>query len=358
MASERLISRAIDVVERGLIPDFLIRAGIRHLLRSRLEAQSAGDDQQAAAQVREFVERSRQGPIAHETDKANEQHYEVPARFFELTLGPHLKYSCCHWGDGIRTLAEAEASALQITCERAGIENGHRILELGCGWGSLSLWMAEQFPDSAITAVSNSSSQRLFIENRARQRGLNNLTVVTANINDFSTEDTFDRIVSIEMFEHMRNYERLLSRISSWLKPAGQLFVHIFCHATTPYIFESQGAANWMGRYFFSGGTMPSDDLLSHYQQDLKLINQWKWNGQHYSRTCEAWLKLQDSNWRELSPLFIETYGKPDAARWFMRWRLFYMSCSELFRFRNGDEWWVSHYLFEKPHGGQRSSDS
>ena len=347
MTSERLIARAIDLVERGLVPDFLIRAGIRFLLRARLRNEESRDAEQLAAKVRDFVENSKQGPIAFHTDKANEQHYEVPARFFELTLGPHLKYSCCHWADGVRTLAEAEASALQITCERAGIENGQKILELGCGWGSLSLWMAEHFSASSITSVSNSNSQREFIEARARERGLENLTIVTADMNDFSTEDSFHRVVSVEMFEHMRNYELLLSRIAGWLNPGGRLFVHIFCHARTPYLFESEGAANWMGRYFFSGGTMPSDDLLGHFQRDLKLIDQWKWNGQHYEKTCNAWLALEDKNWRELSPLFTSTYGK-EAARWFMRWRLFYMSCAELFGFRRGDEWWVSHYLFEK----------
>lgn len=351
MPSERLIARAIDLVERGLVPDFVIRAGIRYLLRQRLRAEeTAGIDEEAQkARVQAFVENSKEGPIAFQTDKANEQHYEVPAEYFLQSLGPHLKYSCCHWPDGVKSLADAEASALAVTCERAGLADGQKILELGCGWGSLSLWMAEHFPGSSVTAVSNSNSQREFIEARAKERGLKNLQIVTADMNDFQTDESFDRVVSIEMFEHMRNYELLLSRIAGCLVPGGRLFVHIFCHARTPYVFESEGAANWMGRYFFSGGTMPSDDLLSHYQRDLKLIEQWKWNGQHYEKTCNAWLALQDQNWRELSPLFTQTYGKQDAARWFMRWRLFYMSCAELFGFNGGNEWWVSHYLFEKP---------
>lgn len=351
---DRLIAAAIELIERGLIPDFAIRAGIRSLLQGRLRAGERGDVARQAEQFAEFLETCRSGPIAVQTDKANEQHYEVPAAFFETVLGGHLKYSCCHFPEldnpGVRasTLDEAEASALAITCERAGLADGQNILELGCGWGSLSLWMAEHYPGSRITAVSNSNSQREFIEARARERGLSNLNVVTSDMNDFSPQDKFDRVVSIEMFEHMRNYQLLLQRVADWLVPGGRLFIHIFCHARTPYLFDSEGASNWMGRYFFSGGTMPSDELFAHFQRDLQLLRRWRWNGRHYERTCNTWLARQDAARKDLAPILEATYGKQNAARWFIRWRLFFMSCAELFGYRHGNEWWVSHYLFEK----------
>ncbi len=350
MASDRLVAWAIECIERGLVPDFLVRAGIRTLLRMRLKDERATDRVEHARRFQKFVNITRSNPIALLTDKANEQHYEVPAGFYERVLGQHLKYSCCYFGPHTDRLEDAEAEALRITCERAELRNDLRILELGCGWGSLSLWMAANFPDSTITAVSNSSSQREFIMERARQRGLTNLTVVTSDMNDFTSTDQFDRVVSVEMFEHMRNYELLLSRISAWLKPNGKLFVHIFCHRDTPYVFETEGASNWMGRYFFSGGTMPSDDLLFHYQQHLTLTHWWRWNGQHYERTSNEWLKRLDHARTEIWPVLEATYGRNQASVWFMRWRLFFMSCAELFGFNRGNEWWVSHYLFEKRH--------
>lgn len=348
MPSDRFVALAIDCIERGWMPDGLVRAGIRSLLRVRLNDESSADRVEHARRFQEFVETTRSNPIALLTDKANEQHYEVPAAFFEHVLGRHLKYSCCHFSSASMSLDDAEAEALRITCERAQIANGQRILELGCGWGSLSLWMAEHFPGSEITSVSNSSTQRAFILDRAKQRGLSNLQVITADMNDFTTTDQFDRVVSVEMFEHMRNYELLLKRIASWLVPEGLLFVHIFCHRDTPYVFETEGASNWMGRYFFSGGTMPSDDLLFHYQADLTLTHWWRWNGQHYERTSNAWLERLDAARTQLMPVFETTYGKAQASIWFQRWRLFFMSCAELFGFRSGNEWWVSHYLFRR----------
>lgn len=349
MQGDNFAGMAIEAVERGLVPDVLVRAGIRRLLAQRLKNEESGSCEEQADAVQRFIELSKQGPVAYLPEKANEQHYEVPAAFFEATLGRYLKYSCCCWDSAVRTLDDAEARALTVTCERAGLRDGQSILELGCGWGSLSLWMAEKYPGSQITSVSNSASQREFILSKAADRGLTNLQVVTADMNDFATDETFDRVVSIEMFEHMRNYELLLSRVSGWLKPGGWLFVHIFCHRQTPYVFETEGAANWMGRYFFSGGTMPSDGLFYHYQSDLRLIRQWRWDGRHYERTSNAWLDRQDSARGRLMPVLEETYGKADARRWFMRWRMFFMSCAELFGYRNGQEWWVSHYLFEKP---------
>lgn len=347
LASEGVVAFAIDCIERGLVPDVLVRAGIRSLLRARLRAEESESCEEHARRFEEFVDRTRSNPVALLTDKANEQHYEVPAALYLKSLGPNLKYSCCHYEPGATSLEAAEESALSITCERAGLANGQNILELGCGWGSLSLWMAKHFPGSTITAVSNSHSQRDFIMERAKSRGLTNLNVITSDMNDFATSETFDRVVSVEMFEHMRNYELLLSRIAGWLKPGGKLFVHIFCHRRTPYVFESEGASNWMGRYFFSGGTMPSDDLLFHYQRDLSLTKWWRWNGRHYERTCNDWLLNFDAAQAELRPTLEATYGREEAARWSMRWRLFFMSCAELFGFNNGNEWWVSHYLFE-----------
>ena len=349
MAADQTVGLAIDLVERGLVADFLVRQGMRRMLRKRLKVEEAGNRQQQAERKQTFIESCRSGPIALQTDKANEQHYEVPAAFFERVLGRNLKYSGCHWSPECRTLDEAEASALTISCERAELANGQRILELGCGWGSLSLWMAEHYPGSQITAVSNSATQREFIESNASERGLSNLHVVTADINEFSTDESFDRVVSIEMFEHMRNYQELLSRIAGWLVPSGKLFVHIFCHRRTPYAFETDGAANWMGRYFFSGGTMPSEDLFSHFQNDMQLSRSWRWNGRHYGRTSNAWLSKMDAARSELLPVFEDTYGAADADRWMNRWRMFFMACAELFDFRNGNEWWVSHYQFQKP---------
>ncbi len=355
MPQDRLITAAIDLVERGLIPDFAIRAGIRSLLKRRLKQEQRSDVAEQAEEFAKFLDLCRTGSVAVQTDKANEQHYEVPAAFFETVLGSHLKYSCCHFPEigesswRASSLDDAEASALAITCERAGLSDGQDVLELGCGWGSLSLWMAEHYPGSRITAVSNSSSQREFIESRASERGISNLTVLTADMNEFDPQGPFDRVVSIEMFEHMRNYQLLLQRISDWLVPGGQLFVHIFCHARLPYFFETEGASNWMGRYFFSGGTMPSDELLAHFQRDLTLTRRWRWNGKHYEKTCNTWLMRQDAARNQLMPILEATYGEQDAARWFIRWRLFFMACAELFGYRNGNEWWVSHYLFEKP---------
>lgn len=352
---DHLIATAIQLIERGWIPDFLVRSGIRYLLARRLAQEQSGDAASQADRIDRFLTACRNGPIAVQTDRANEQHYEVPAEFFKHVLGGRLKYSCCHFpeADGQPRqqpdLDEAEVSALTITCQRAELSGGQRILELGCGWGSLSLWMAEQYPESHITAVSNSASQREFILSQACERSLQNLTVITADMNDFAPEGRFDRVVSIEMFEHMRNYELLLQRISDWLVPGGRLFVHIFCHARSPYLFDGQGASNWMGRYFFSGGTMPSDELLLHFQRDLKLLRRWRWNGRHYQLTCNAWLARQDRARRTLMPILESTYGRQEAARWFIRWRLFFMSCAELFGYHRGNEWWVSHYLFEKP---------
>lgn len=337
-----------DLAEKRLLPDFLIRIGIRRLLASRLENERRiGKEESEDA----FVAELKRSPIAVATEKANEQHYELPAEYFLKVLGPRLKYSCGWWSDSANTLAASEEAMLRLTCERAELKDGHRILELGCGWGSLTLWMAEQFPESEILAVSNSHSQREFILGRASENGLDNVKVVTADMNTFKPEAQFDRVVSVEMFEHMKNYHRLLENISNWLKAEGKLFVHIFTNRHYAYHFQdSEAPSDWMANTFFTGGTMPSDDLLLRFQDDLRIQRHWRVNGVHYSRTLEAWLELQDQVEQDILPVFERTYGSKEAARiWIQRWRIFYMACSELFRYRGGREWMVSHYLFRKP---------
>jgi cyclopropane-fatty-acyl-phospholipid synthase len=282
--------------------------------------------------------------VAVATDTANEQHYEVPPEFFTAVLGPRLKYSACWWADGVDDLAVAEERTLELTCHRAGLEDGMDVLELGCGWGSLTLWMAELYPASRIVAVSNSAPQREFILSRAAERGFANIEVVTADMNDFDTPRRFDRAVSLEMFEHMRNWKELYRRLSTWLRPDGRFLQHVFCHRRFAYPYVASGDADWMARHFFTGGIMPSDDQPYHFQDDLEVVDHWRIDGRHYSRTLEAWLDNLDRSKRDLQAVLRDVYGS-DAAIWFHRWRIFFMACSELFAFRRGQEWWVSHYL-------------
>ena len=335
----------LRAAERGCLPDSLIRLGIRRLLRNRLRDLRNRSDEYRFS---EFLKSASSEDIAVVPEKANDQHYEVPASFFQQVLGARLKYSSCCWPDGVDSLNAAEEEALQRTCKNADVHDGMDVLELGCGWGSLSLWMAERFPKSRITAVSNSQSQREYIQHQATSLGFRNLTEVTADMNDFESDQRFDRIVSVEMFEHMRNHQKLLQRIYNWLRPQGRLLVHIFCHRKTPYLFETDGEDNWMGRYFFTGGMMPSVDLLPKCDGPMSLINQWNWNGIHYAKTCRAWLENQDAASDSLRPVLIECYGQEQATRWHHRWRLFFMACEELFKFNGGNEWFVSHYLFER----------
>jgi len=290
------------------------------------------------------------------TSEANEQHYEVPSEFFKIVLDQKsLKYSCCYFGwDGQgrenknMTLEEAGEAMMKLYINRANISNGHTILDLGCGWGSLSLFLALQFPASKITSVSNSKTQKQFIEGKCKELNITNVEVITADVNVFETNSQFDRILSIEMFEHMKNYEKLLGRISSWLKPTGKLFVHIFSHASYPYHFIPQSDSDWMARHFFTNGTMPSDDLLLYFQKDLHLEEHWRVDGRNYGTTSRLWLQNMDKNLDKIRPIFENTYGKEDAYKWIIRWRLFFISVEETFNYKEGSEWFVSHYLFGK----------
>jgi cyclopropane-fatty-acyl-phospholipid synthase len=336
-------------LESGMVPDFLLRLGIRRAIAQRLADEDPGTPAGRVAKLSAHTKMLRESPLAVSTDAANEQHYEVPAEFFGLVLGPHLKYSCAFWPEGIETLREAEEAMLQLTCERALLEDGQSVLELGCGWGSLSLWMAARYPNSRITAVSNSRSQKLWIDQTARQRGIENLQVVTCDMRDFTTESTFDRVVSVEMFEHMRNYEELLRRIAGWLRPGGRLFVHLFSNIHVPYLFEDKGPSDWMARYFFTGGQMPSDDLLGQFQNDLQLISHDTLDGTHYRKTAEAWLANMDANEGAVKKIFAGTYGEQQMPRFFAYWRIFFLAVEEVWGYRNGSEWIVSHYTFEKP---------
>ena len=353
--SSRGSQRAIGWVEQGLVPDRVVRLGIRRLLRERLQEIGDGDAEAASVIAESFVASLATSAVAIATDKANEQHYEVPAEFFGRVLGPRRKYSCCEWREDTSTLAEAEAAALATTCARAGLADGQRILELGCGWGSLTLWVAERYPSSTITALSNSNSQRAFIESEAARCGFANVRVVTEDFNTFACDGQFDRVVSVEMFEHLRNWPEAFRRVAGWLAPGGGFFMHVFVHRSTPYAFVDRDASDWMSRHFFSGGMMPSDDLALRFQDELRLVERWRWNGEHYAKTAEAWLANMDANRLVLWPLFESLYGSDQAATWWVRWRLFFLSCAELFGHDGGECWRVAHYLFESRRAGVAS---
>ena len=336
------------VLEKDLLPECIIRFGIRRLLKQRIQEITHTEISSSSAKIQAYADALKKSPIAESTQAANEQHYEIPAEFYQKCLGKNLKYSGCLYPTGRESLSEAEDAMLALYAERAELINGQNILELGCGWGSLSLYMAKHYPNSHITGVSNSSSQKEYIDNQARLRGLTNITIITCDMNVFTQpSSTYDRVVSIEMFEHMKNYKLLLARIAAWLKADGKLFVHIFTHCKYPYHFEAKDNSDWMARYFFTGGQMPSHDLLSYFQDDLKLSKDWKVNGTHYQKTAEDWLLNMKENKKTLMPFFHQTYGK-DAVKFWAYWKIFYMSCAELWGFNSGNEWLVSHYLFEK----------
>jgi cyclopropane-fatty-acyl-phospholipid synthase len=350
-------SWSMRLLERDLVPDGVIRGRIRALLAARLRAEDRGDPEHQQAHLMELIAALKASPIAIDTRLANEQHYELPTRFFQCVLGRHLKYSCGYYDDPMHVPVEpaaaldaAEARMLALTCERARLRDGDRILELGCGWGSLSLWMAAHYPQARITGVSNSRSQKAYIDAEAAARGLRNLEIVTCDLNTLAFEPgtRFDRIVSVEMFEHMRNYEELLRRIAGWMTGEATLFVQIFTHHRHAYPFEVRDESDWLAKYFFSGGLMPSDDLLLYFQRDVRLLDHWRVSGRHYQLTSEAWLGNMDARRAEIMPIMESTYGRAEAQKWWVYWRVFFMSCAELWGYAGGREWLVSHYLFAR----------
>jgi cyclopropane-fatty-acyl-phospholipid synthase len=331
------------VVDTGLVPEAVLRAGIRAICALRLRQERHRDE-------RALITELRASEIALATDTANAQHYEVPAAFFARVLGPHLKYSSCYWTDRTRSLGEAELAMLELTAERAGLADGQDILDLGCGWGALSLWAAARYPRARITAVSKSRAQRAYIEARAATRGLTNLTARTADVRALELPLAgFDRVVSIEMFEHMRNYAALLHRIAGWLRSGGALFVHVFAHRRHAYPYEDRGATDWMAREFFTGGLMPSTRLFHEFQDDLAITEEWQLPGTHYARTAEAWLANLTEHREELVAILGDR-------RRFHRWRVFFLACAELFAYAGGTEWLVAHYRFASPGSAGRAA--
>ncbi|MBS1500714.1 MAG: class I SAM-dependent methyltransferase [Bacteroidetes bacterium] len=336
------------LIEQNRVPDFLLRRGIRKLLRQRLRDENKGGVEAQQEHLMKLIEQLKSSPIAVNTYEANQQHYEVPTQFYQYCLGKNLKYSSGYWKQGVTDIDTSEDDMLELTCQRAELQDGQQVLELGCGWGSLSLHMAATYPQSRFTVVSNSRTQKAFIDEKAKERGITNLTVITADMNIFSIDGQFDRVVSVEMFEHMRNWQLLMQKVASFLKPNGKVFIHIFTHREYAYLFEVKDETDWMSKYFFTGGIMPSDDLLFYFNDHLAVEKHWHVSGSHYGKTSEAWLKNMDAHKAEIIPLFEETYGKAQALKWWVYWRIFFMACAELWNYNNGNEWMVSHYLFRK----------
>lgn len=346
MASAPSTTWTDTVLDGGYLPHALIRVGIRRQLAERISLIASTSLAASYERKMAFVEALRTRPIAIHTDDANKQHYEVGTAVLAGMLGPRMKYSSCLYPTGKESLAQAEVAMLDSYVEKAGIADGQEILDLGCGWGSATLYLAERFPRSTVTGFSNSRTQKLHIESEAKKKGLSNVKVITGDVVDHEFEaEKYDRVVSIELFEHMKNYQLLMAKVGRALKPGGKLFVHIFCHKTSPYDFED----GWMSTHFFTGGTMPSADLLLFFQDDVTIQKQWWVSGTHYAKTCEDWLSKMLKERKAVWAGLEETYGSEGAQTWWNRWQVFYMACAELFAYNGGEEWGVSHYLFEKP---------
>jgi cyclopropane-fatty-acyl-phospholipid synthase len=337
-----------EILESGLVPEWLIRCGIRQLLATKLRELEVDDVAREQQSLMDFVEELKNSPIAIHTEDANSQHYEVPTEFFRLVLGRHMKYSSCLWCPGETDLNRAEEQMLELVCQRAEIKDGQDILDLGCGWGSMTLFLAKKYPNAQIVGLSNSRTQAEYINAQALAASLSNVRIITANIANFDSDLQFDRVVSIEMFEHMKNYKMLLEKISRWLKPEGKLFIHIFSHRDYAYHYDDKDGSDWLTRYFFLGGTMPADNLLLYFQDDLKITNHWVVDGTHYEKTANAWLLNMSANRHAIMSILSDTYGSDRAKLWWLRWRVFFLSCAELWGYENGQQWFVSHYLFEK----------
>ncbi len=343
-----IVPLTLGLLEKGLLPDPVIRYGMQQLLANKIAEEKKDGVEAGQARIMKIIEEMRAAPIAVATKEANAQHYELPTEFFKLCLGKHLKYSSCYYKQGDESLSQAEGDMLALTCDRAQLADGQAILEFGCGWGSLSLYMAEHFPKARITGVSNSRTQKLFIDAQAKERGLTNLEIITCDMNVFTTDKRFDRIVSVEMFEHMRNWNALLTKAASFLNPKGKIFIHIFTHRDFAYFYDHQDESDFIGKYFFTGGIMPSDDLLLYFQDHIQIEDHWQVCGTHYSKTARQWLDNMDQHKDAILPILKNTYGEKEYIKWWHYWRIFYMACEELWGYKQGSEWIVSHYRFVK----------
>lgn len=347
-AYDATVRLMLSSLERNLLPDAVIRRLSRLLLGGRLRSGYKPSAELQLGDLLQFAHSLREMPIAIQTDKAKEQHYELPTSFFKLVLGKYFKYSCCYFSDASKTLEDAEKAMLELYCERSRLEDGHTVLDVGCGWGSLSLYIAQKYSNCKITGICNSKTQKEFIEEQCRVLELQNVEIIVADISTFEMEASYDRIYSIEMFEHMKNYQNLLEKISKWMKEDTLLFVHHFCHNTFAYHFEDTNDDDWITKYFFTGGTMPSANLLLYFQDDVSVVDHWLVNGKHYAQTSEEWLKRMDNNLASIKPIMESTYGKDQSVKWTVYWRTFFIAVAELFGYNNGEEWMVTHFLFRK----------
>jgi len=338
----------IKLAETNLFPDWLLRLGVRISLWIGVLQKKIKPFAEREEEMQRLIEKLKASPVAVQTDKPNVQHYEVPSDFFALVLGPQLKYSCCYWPKGVDSLQEAEEAMLSLTADRARLQDGMHILDLGCGWGSFSLWAARRYPNTSFTAISNSRTQKEFIDERCRNLDLGNVRTITADIAELDFKGRYDRIISIEMFEHMKNYKKLLEHLCTLLNAKGMLFIHIFSNMHLAHEFNVNDRNSWMAKTFFTGGIMPSDDLLLHFQEDLCLQEHWRLNGKHYTRTLKAWLENMYKNKKEIFPILSDTYGYRNRKRWWFNWKLFFLGCAETWRLKKGEEFIVSHYLFSK----------